>query len=145
MNGDDKKKILNSADKGISATKLNGPAQMFRRLLVAMKIDGRHYDNLLRTYLERTATNKDPVSLASDRGNLNKALLDPKVSWKTFIRGVDLLGIVNLKITIHAELPNNKWISVDTDEIPIRKKHVSIFDQEPNNTSETEAVDEEDV
>lgn len=143
MNGEDKQRILNSADKEISRTKLNAPAQMFRRLLIKLKIDGRAYDSLIRAYLERTSNSKDPVTLASDRGNLNKALLADKISWKTFMRGVEMLTILNMKITVHVQLPTKKWISVETDEIPIRKSNVSIFDQPPIDMEANEASDED--
>lgn len=144
MNGNDKKRILNSVDKEVGKTQLNAPAQMFRRLLIKLKIDGRAYDNLIRSYLERTSSSKDPVTLASDRGNLNKALLNNVISWKTFMRGIELLGVVNLKITVHAQLPTKKWVSVETDEISIRKPNVSIFDQQPLDLDNTEIDDEED-
>ncbi len=143
MNGEDKQRILNSADKEISTTKLNAPAQMFRRLLIKLKIDGRAYDSLIRAYLERTSSSKDPVTLASDRGNLNKALLADKISWKTFMRGVEMLTVVNLKLTVHVQLPTKKWVSVETDEIPIRKMSVSIFDQQPIDHEANEASDED--
>lgn len=143
MNGEDKQRILNSVDKEISTTKLNAPAQMFRRLLIKLKIDGRAYDSLIRAYLERTSSSKDPVTLASDRGNLNKALLADKISWKTFMRGVEMLTVVNLKLTVHVQLPTKKWVSVETDEIPIRKMSVSIFDQQPIDHEANEASDED--
>lgn len=145
MNGEDKKRILNSVDKGISTTQLNAPAQMFRRLLIKLKIDGRAYDSLIRSYLERTSASKDPVTIASDRGNLNKALLNNKISWKTLMRGIEMLGVVNLKVTIHAQLPTKKWVSVETDEIAIRKMNVSIFDQVPLDLDSTEVSDEDEA
>ena len=144
MNGEDKQRILNSTDKGISTTKLNAPAQMFRRLLVALKIDGRAYDQLIRAYLERTSSSKDPVTLASDRGNLNKALLSNKISWKTFMRGVEMLTIVNMKITVHVQLPTKKWVSVETDEMNIRNMNAPIFEQPPLDLDNTEVEEEED-
>ena len=143
MNGEDKQRILNSTDKEISTSKLNAPAQMFRRLLVALKVDGRSYDKLIRAYLERTSSSKDPVTLASDRGNLNKALLADKISWKTFMRGVEMLAVVNIKITVHAQLPHKEWVSVDTDVIPIRNMHQPIFEQPPIDMDATEAEDED--
>ena len=143
MNGEDKQRILNSTDKEISVSKLNAPAQMFRRLLVALKVDGRAYDQLIRSYLERTSSSKDPVTLASDRGNLNKALLADKISWKTFMRGVEMLTVVNIKITVHVQLPHKKWVSVDTDEIPIRNMYQPIFEQPPLDLDNTAAEDED--
>lgn len=143
MNGEDKERILNSADKEISTSKLNVPAQMFRRLLIKLKVDGLNYDRLIRSYLERTSDRKDPVSLASDRGNLNKALLADKISWKTFMRGVEMLAIVKIKVTVHAQLPNNKWVSVETDEFPLRQPNAPIFQQAPLDLENTEASDED--
>lgn len=143
MNGEDKQRILNSTDKEVGTTKLNAPAQMFRRLLIALKIDGRAYDQLIRSYLERTSSSKDPVTLASDRGNLNKALLNDKISWKTFMRGVEMLSVVSMKITVSVKLPTKKWVSIETDEIPIRNANVSIFDQAPLDLDNTESPDED--
>lgn len=143
MNGEDKQRILNSADKEISRSKLNVPAQMFRRLLIKLNIDGVNYDRLIRTYLERTSDRKDPVSLASDRGNLNKALLADKMSWKTFIRGVEMLGVIKIKVSVNAYLPHGKWVSIETDEFPLRKANVPIHEQDPIDIDATEAEDED--
>lgn len=142
MNGKDKDRILDSVDKEVGRVRLNVPAQLFRLMLIKLKVDARNYDLLIRSYLERTTPNPHPVALASDRGNLNKALLANIISWKTFMRGMEMLGVTGMKVTLHVKQPTGRWVSVESDEITLRNASIPIQDQLPLDLDNTE-IDED--
>ena len=144
MNGNDKRKILEDPNKRTDEV-VNAPAFMFRMLLNKLSIGTREYDAHMKTYLDRVSTSKDPITLASDRGNLNKALLADKISWKTFMKGIEMLGALQVKFTTEVMLGDNRIVKVETDPIPIRKPTVSLLVARTLNLEEHPVDEEEDV
>lgn len=82
---DDKNDILNNPDKGIGGAR-NVLARLFRQILRDMGIDQRHWHRLMLRYLNDPRNRIPPngKDKSSARGNLNKELRRPTMTWKVF-------------------------------------------------------------
>lgn len=82
---DDKNDILTDHDKGISAAR-NVLARLFRQILRDLGIEQRHWHKLMLRYLNDPKNRIPPngKDKSSARGNLNKELRRPTMTWKVF-------------------------------------------------------------
>lgn len=96
--------ILSRSDKGESSAG-DHLARTYRSILADLRVDPFHWRMLMKQFTEDPAngigaTAKDRSTTA---GNLHKALLGPRMTWKSFIRGLRLLSYVIpfIRIEVH--------------------------------------------
>lgn len=66
--------------------------------------------NLLRTYVEdpKNGVPQNRKDQTTERGNLAKQLDKDSMTWKTFIKGLQIFRIKRIKHTITVEWPNGR-------------------------------------
>lgn len=94
--------MLNARDKG--AGEASGVlAKLFRQILLDRKITPLHWSNLMMRYLDdpRNGVPRDVKDKSSARGNLNKELVRPRMTWKVFRKGLRFLGPRWVRFEVH--------------------------------------------
>lgn len=98
----DNKDILEQKDKGISKSR-GVLSKLFRTILYDIGISGPEWENLMQRVLDdpRGPAPRNSKDRSSLKGNLNKALKGPRMSWKTFQKALRLLAPVSARLEIH--------------------------------------------
>lgn len=68
------------------------------------------WDRLMNQYINdaRNCVPRNKKDQSSARGNLQKELLKPEMTWKVFLKGIRFLGITSFEINIIAKHANGK-------------------------------------
>lgn len=106
--------MLRTPDKGVR-TATGILSKLFRIMLCNYDIGPVVYERYLAAYIRR---HKLP---ASERGNFNKAILRDHMSVKSFVKALDLMGILSIKITIQAKRirdPHEVIHVLEIDNVP---------------------------
>lgn len=113
-----KRDILDSQDKGISAAE-NPPAKLFRQILYDLQIHHYKWAHLLRIYLAdpRNNAGRTGPELCSARGNLNKELRKPRITFSMLMTGIKLLNPVKVRFVAELTWPNGKVTTHGTDVV----------------------------
>lgn len=80
-------------------------ATLFRSILRAEKISHTRWEHYMRFWLQNPSNRSGSTGYdaSNDRGNINRALFDSIMSWKTFFRGLLFLRYRRMRITIELE------------------------------------------
>tara|TARA_B100000700_G_scaffold208593_1_gene229243 strand:- start:1673 stop:2356 length:684 start_codon:yes stop_codon:yes gene_type:complete len=114
--------ILSLDDKGVSQA-VSTAAKLFRMILLDLNISPMQWDRMLREYLKKPISGvaNDRSKLSSQRSNFNRNLSRPRITWRKFREGIDILNPVKVNYELDLEwdpkltLPNEppKQISMD--------------------------------
>lgn len=83
-------------------------SKLFRVMLKDMKVTGYRFSLLMEKYLNDPKNNV-PNNLkerTSNRGNTNKELSNPRMSWKVFAKAMSFLRLRGFRLTIEAWHPD---------------------------------------
>lgn len=97
-------KLLNSEDKGVlDAT--NVLSRLFRQILADINVTPLRWSELMVQYLNdpRNGIAKNSRERSTARGNLNKELRRPAMTWKTFHKGLSFLRPRRIRFEIQLE------------------------------------------
>jgi hypothetical protein len=83
--------------EGIKEAK-NELAHLFRMICWELGIGPNEWEYKLRKYLELTEASipRNAKDRSYARGNLNAQLMDKKMTWTTFMRGLKFLGVTKI-------------------------------------------------
>lgn len=73
---------------------------VFKQLQFLLGITIERYNELLKNYIIKAKVPNTQIDVSSARGNLNKELKKPTMSWKVFIKGLNFLNVVELNIGV---------------------------------------------
>lgn len=87
-------KMLASPDKLINEAR-DEITRLFRRILADLKVSPMQWRELMEAYLDNPILNipKTVRDRSTERGNLNKKLSKPTMTWDVFKRGLIFLGV----------------------------------------------------
>lgn len=89
--------VLASVDKQVYKSR-NLLAKIFRRLLLDRNINPGTFSKLTSVWVKNnTPEGTNPQAL---KANITTALLKPEMTWKTLLKGFDILNITHVTITI---------------------------------------------
>ncbi len=110
--------ILDARDKGISTAE-NLPAKLFRQVLYDLKMHPYKWGHLMRRYLTDPRNNvpQTKTDINHHRGNLNKELRKPRITFPTLMRGIRLLNPISMKLTVELTWPNRTTTVHSVDHI----------------------------
>ncbi|QVD49402.1 hypothetical protein LUCX_332 [Xanthomonas phage vB_XciM_LucasX] len=117
--------FLNEANKGVD--KARGVlAVLFRQLLAVRGIDPWRWDMLIRDYLAdpRNGIPNNSRDRSSARGNLNKELFRPDMTWRVFLKAMNFLNLVRVSFTVKVQ-----WNDGTVSEVTARLKDRARFSQ----------------
>lgn len=66
---------------------------MFGQLMLAMNMNQVKFQQLMALYIKRSHVQRNMVAISSARGNIKKELMNKKISWKVFIKGLVVLDV----------------------------------------------------
>lgn len=78
-------------------------AKLWRRILYDRKINGYRYGVLMSLYLESLKSPNNPVEENQNRGNLNRQLTDPKMSWKTLCKAFRFIRAQRIRFIVEID------------------------------------------
>jgi hypothetical protein len=121
-------RMLKLPDKG--ASEASGVlSKLWRGILVDLDVTHYTWGSLMLRYLNdpRNGIPRDVKDKSSARGNLNKELKRPRMTWKVFLKGLRFLGPVRIEFvvkltwktrttTVHRLQLDNGWVGCD-DEV----------------------------
>lgn len=99
--------MLSSTDKG--AEKATGAlSRLFREILKDINIQPMAWSSLMERFLDdpRNRIPRNGKDRSSARGNMNKELCRPTMTWKVFRKGLQFLGATSVRFEVHATWPN---------------------------------------
>lgn len=73
---------------------------LFNQLMVEMHMDPVLYSELLVLYIRRSKVPINQKEISSERGNVNKELTNPRMSWKVSIKGLNFLDVKNFVFVV---------------------------------------------
>lgn len=102
------KKILNLPDKGSSEPGLSVLAKFYRNIMDQANIDLERFHALMTAWLNNPENGipKDVKTRSFVRGNLTKALSEPDMTWKTFIKGLLLMEPITIELRVRVTVQN---------------------------------------
>lgn len=99
-------RLLDDPNKEIHKT--YGPlgllSKLWRTMLKDNQISGYRFSMLVERFLNnpKHKVPDNPKERFDNRGNLNKELTNPQMSWKVFIKSLRLQDVLDFKLTIEA-------------------------------------------
>lgn len=89
-----RKDILRMDDKGASLAG-NNVARLWRLTLMTLRITPDKYNKLMDAYLTNAANGipQNPRDISTEKGNLDKALLDERMTWASMEKGLRMLDL----------------------------------------------------
>lgn len=80
---------------------------LLRDLFKELKVEEGLFNKLCADYIRHARFGlNDKVANYLSRGNLRRQLSDPKLTWKTFVKGLKLLGVRRFKISVEVYFRN---------------------------------------
>lgn len=135
------RQILSAPDKGASKTYgINGVlARLFRTMLKDLGVDGARWGSLMSDYLTdpRNAVPENKRDKTSARGNINKELFRPQMTWKVFFKGLRFLKIAEFEIQIITVRKNGQRYVHVTNVV------LDTLDDEPSEQDEFDDLEDE--
>lgn len=91
-------------------------AQLFRRCLRVANFNRRNWPRYLNDYINSTSDSRVSFrTRTNDKSNLTKALCNPYMTIRSFIRAMAFLKVRRFRITLSATLENGEEIVVSSD------------------------------
>lgn len=115
--------VFGSEDYGVSKIRhYNGfIAQLYRSILGKLKVSRQGFNRHLTNYYREMG--KLGLTKPADRGNVSKALLAPEVTWKTFCKGLPILGIEEIEINVSFKTKDGKVHHIEGAKINLSVEH----------------------
>ncbi len=125
MSEKSRRDILDTDDRGVGSAE-NPLALLFRTILQQLDVNPFKWSHLLDRYLKdpRNGIPQTPKDRSSTRGNINKELRKPKITFSTFIKGLLLLNPVSARFEVHLTWPN-KTTTIHGVNIALRRPGTS--------------------
>lgn len=98
--------LLRLKDKGVSEAN-NTLSRLLRSMFDSRGITPKELEQLVNQWVDKKYAGNDKHR-SSAKSNVNRALAEPSMSWKTFSRALDILKLKRVTITIQAEWPDGK-------------------------------------
>jgi hypothetical protein len=104
-----KRDLMEDPKKGVDQA-ISPLAKLWRLTLRELQVNPWRWKQLMEQHVRdpRSGIPQTPSDRASERGNLNKELRKPKLTWGVFFRGIRLLNPVRARIELHLTWPNQK-------------------------------------
>lgn len=106
---EDVNNLLNSEDKGVDEA-TGTLSRLFRQILFDVNITPMRWNKLMQAYLSnpRNGVPQHGRDRSTARGNLNKELRKPSMTWNNFRRGLVFLGPIKIRFEVHLTWANKK-------------------------------------
>lgn len=106
---DDPNDILQQTDRGVDAAE-GVLARLFRQILFDVNVNIYKWDSLMVKYLNNPINGvpQNGKDRSSARGNLNKELRRPSMTWKVFRKGLRFLNPKGIRFEVHLEWDSKK-------------------------------------
>ena len=107
---DQRRNILTEKDRGVSTAR-NVLARLFRQILRDLKIDDTRWSKLMVRYLLDPANGIRPNNRSKSytRGNMNKELRRPSMTWKVFNdKAIPFLNPIKIKFVVELTWANKQ-------------------------------------
>ena len=103
---DENRDILDEQDKGVNEAK-GALAFLFRKILFDRNITPIGWARMMNRFLDdpRNGIPPNGKDRSSARGNLNKELRRPRMTWKVFEKAMRFLGLHGLRFEAHLRWP----------------------------------------
>lgn len=75
-------------------------SEIFRQMMFVMNVDTARFQQLMALYIKRSHVPRNMREISSARGNIKKELMNEKMSWKVFVKGLVFLDIAEFVIAI---------------------------------------------
>lgn len=99
----------------------NQVSLFFHQILHELGINPGKFEKLLNGYMVRARIPVTAVNRTHVRGNLKKELLGPKMSWKSFIKGIFFLSIsrfdITAELTMRADVVSKHTRTIILDDV----------------------------
>lgn len=97
----------------------NTPSVLFRTLLFDLRLGATELNRLITNYLDDDANGIPPNGnvRSSERGNIIKALAGEAMSWKTFMKALQILSPVEMELNLKLTWKNGRVTSHTTRSI----------------------------
>ncbi len=127
---DNKRDILETLDKGVDQAQ-NALARLLRIAMRDLRINPYRWSQLMDNYLSdpRNGVPPTPKDRSSSRGNLNKELRKPKITFGTLMKGLRLLNPVSVRLELHL-----RW---HTGKVTVHGVDVLMRTNQPKNADGT--------
>lgn len=101
---DESNDILHDPQKGVNTAE-GVLARLFRQILYDLRVSPMRWSANMTRYLDDPRNNipKNSRDRASSRGNLNKALRKPKMTWKVFRQALMFLGPIRARFIVELD------------------------------------------
>ena len=125
--------MLQADDKGV-AEATGTLSKLFRQILLDVGVTPMQWSKLMQGYLTnpRNRVPKNGRDRSTHRGNLNKELRKPNMTWNNFKRGLIFLSPVKIRFEVHLTW-NNKRTTLHGVTLTNRT-----FREEPDEDNHTE-------
>lgn len=122
--------IFESKDYGVSNIRhYNGfVAQLYRSILAKLNVTQPMFNRCLTTYYK--AMQKLGYSKPADRGNVAKALLSPEMTWKTFCKGLPIIGVEEIQVSLTFKTKDGQTHFIDSGKIAFSIEHDAFKDED---------------
>lgn len=144
------KRLLRNSDKGITRCRGTGGvlSKLFRMILAEYSVDLPKWDGLMNNHVRKSMRNvsQDNIKVRTSlRGNLNKELAHPAMSWKTFNqKALPLLNVKRYTIELTLEHEGGRYTKVkevvDTPLTDDSSSYIQDTDDEENNKHENKEM-----
>lgn len=106
---DENRDMLSDPQKGVQHAR-GVLAYLFRKILMDIDLDMWRWQRLMNKFLEdpRNGIPPNGKDRSSARGNLNKELHRPRMTWKVFEKAMRFLGPVELRFEVHLKWEGGK-------------------------------------
>ncbi len=93
----DQSEEIDTGDGGKQATELS---IFYAQILMNLDVSVGTLNRLLRTYMQRRHMRITPANSTYMRGNLKKEIIGKRLSWASFVKGIDLLTVPRFGVEI---------------------------------------------
>lgn len=101
--------ILTSPDKKVGDAK-DALSKLFRIIMADTNLTGYRWDALMTRYLDDPYNHvpKNAKDRSVERGNLNKHLKRPTMTWKVFMKALRFLAPIKIRFEVHLTWANKR-------------------------------------
>lgn len=107
----------------------------YREILKDLTIDEGRFLVCVEKYVRRTIEPKDVMEISSIRGNLKKELLRSVMTWKVFIKGLQVINIRKFDLALHVEIARK-----DSENRPTEAAVVYRVNLDPNSSKVADEI-----
>lgn len=117
--------LLQAEDKKFKEAE-NIPAKLFRIILMDMNILPGRWEALTNAYYQSSYSRvkKNKADIASDKNNFNRAMAEPNVTWRNFLKALFILAPKKIRFDVRLTWSNDITTIHSVEQVNPMKKLV---------------------